>query len=190
MTITPTELPEVLLIKSNVYQDKRGWFIESFHKDKLANAVGHSINFCQQNQAESYYGVIRGLHYQMPPSAQSKLISVVEGNILDIVMDIRKGSPNFGKHITVELSGKKQEQLYIPRGFAHGYSCSSEIARIIYLVDNYYNKANEAGIVFDDPQLNIDWQLPTDKIILSEKDKCLPRFQAAKFFDFYQSLYD
>ena len=190
MTITPTEFPEVLLIKPSTYQDNRGWFMESFHRDLLGDAFGHTINFCQENQAESYYSVIRGLHYQLPPAAQSKLISVVHGNILDVVVDIRKGSPNFGKHITVELSSKKQEQLYIPRGFAHGYSCLSEIARITYLVDNYYNKATEAGVAFDDPQLNIDWQLPADKTILSRKDKCLPRFQAAKYFDYNQSLYE
>tara|TARA_B100001057_G_scaffold213163_1_gene213497 strand:- start:1257 stop:1829 length:573 start_codon:yes stop_codon:yes gene_type:complete len=190
MTITPTEFSEVLLIKSNAHKDNRGWFMERFRKDLLVNAFGHTINFCQENQVESHYGVIRGLHYQLPPAAQSKLISVVHGNILDVVVDIRKGSPNFGKHITIELSSKNQKQLFIPRGFAHGYACLSEISRITYLVDNYYNKATEASIAFDDTQLNINWQLPANKISLSKKDKFLPRFHAAQFFDYNQSLYD
>jgi dTDP-4-dehydrorhamnose 3,5-epimerase len=133
---------------------------------------------------------MRGLHSQMPTAAQSKLISVIEGKVLDVVVDIRKGSPNFGKHITVELSSKNQKQLFIPRGFAHGYACSSKIATVIYHVDNYYNQSYEASIAFDDPQLNIDWQLPANKIILSEKDKSLPRFKSAQFFDYNQSLYD
>ena len=190
MTFNPTSLPEVLILKTTIHPDSRGWFVESFRKNLLEEAVGHNINFCQENRVKSYYGVIRGLHYQMPPGAQSKLISVVKGKVLDVVVDVRKGSPNFGKHITFELSRKNQKQLFIPRGFAHGYACLSKVATVIYHVDNYYNQSSEASIAFDDPQLNIDWQLPVNKIILSEKDKSLPRFQAAQFFDYNQSLYD
>tara|TARA_B100001093_G_scaffold420987_1_gene413134 strand:+ start:999 stop:1571 length:573 start_codon:yes stop_codon:yes gene_type:complete len=190
MTFNPTSFPEVLISKTSIHSDARGWFVERFRKDLLEEAVGHNINFCQENRAQSYYGVIRGLHYQMPPAAQSKLISVIEGKVLEVVVDIRKGSPNFGKHITVELSSKNQKQLFIPRGFAHGYACSSKTAIVIYHVDNYYNQSSEANIAFDDPQLNIDWQLPVNKIILSEKDKSHPRFKAAQFFDYNQSLYD
>tara|TARA_A100001011_G_scaffold74243_2_gene76290 strand:+ start:871 stop:1443 length:573 start_codon:yes stop_codon:yes gene_type:complete len=190
MTITPTEFPEVLLIQTNVYQDDRGWFMESFRRDLLEQAVGHNINFCQDNQAKSSYGVIRGLHYQMPPAAQSKLISVASGIILDVVVDIRKDAPSFGKHITVELSSENQKQLFVPRGFAHGYACLSQTAVVSYKVDNYYNKATEASIAFDDPQLNIDWQLPDNKIVLSEKDKSHPIFANAQHFELNQSLYD
>ena len=190
MTIIPTELPEVLLIQTKPYKDERGWFMESFRKDLLEEAVGRSLKFCQENQVQSYYGVIRGLHYQMPPSAQSKLISIVEGTVLDVVVDVRKRSPNFGKYISEELSSENKKQLFIPRGFAHGYICLSNTSLITYKVDNYYNKTAEAIIAFDDPQLNIDWQLPVNKIVLSEKDKFLPRFQAAQSFDYNQSLYD
>ena len=190
MNITPTEFPEVLLLQTNKHQDNRGWFMESFRVDLLEVALGYTVSFCQDNYVQSNYGVIRGLHYQTPPSAQSKLLSVIEGTILDVAVDIRKGSPNFGKHIAVELSSKNQKQLFIPRGFAHGYACLSETALVTYKVDNYYNKFAEASIAFDDPVLNIDWQLAADKIILSEKDKSPPVFEKAQYFDYNQTLYD
>ena len=190
MNIIPTSLPQVLLIQPKKIEDNRGWFMERFKLNLLEKALGHSINFCQENQVLSNFGVVRGLHYQMPPFAQSKLISVIEGTVLDVVVDIRKGSPNFRKYITVELSSKNQKQLFIPRGFAHGYSCLSEINRVTYQVDNHYSKSSEASIAFDDSELNIDWQLPADKIVLSEKDKSLPKFRAAQDFDYNQSLYD
>ena len=190
MIIKPTAFPEVLLIEPKKFQDERGWFMESFRKDLLEKAVGHALHFCQDNQAQSTYGVIRGLHYQMPPHAQSKLVSVVQGKILDVVVDIRRGSPWVGKYLAVELSSENQKQLFIPRGFAHGYACLSETVLLAYKVDSYYNKAAEASIAFDDPQLNIDWQLPNDKIVLSEKDKFHPRFKAAQYFDYNQSLYE
>lgn len=190
MNIISTEFSEVLLFQTNNHQDNRGWFMEGFRMDLLEVALGYTVSFCQDNYVKSNYGVIRGLHYQTPPNAQSKLLSVIEGTILDVVVDIRKGSPNFGKHITVELSSKNQKQLFIPRGFAHGYACLSETALVTYKVDNYYNKFAEASIAFDDPKLNIDWQLAADKIILSEKDKFLPFFEKAQHFDYNQSLYD
>ena len=190
MTITPTALPEVLSIKPQKLGDERGWFMESFKKNLLEKAVGRTIHFCQENQAQSSYGVIRGLHYQMPPYAQSKLVSVIQGKVLDIVIDIRQGSPNFGKHIAIELSGINQKQLYIPRGFAHGYSCLSETAMLLYKVDNYYNKDSEASIAFDDLQLGIDWKIPQELQKLSPKDFHNPSFEAAHHFDFNQPLYD
>lgn len=190
MTITPTALPEVLLIQPQKLEDERGWFMESFRKNQLEKAVGHNLYFCQENLALSSYGVIRGLHYQMPPHAQSKLVTVLQGEVLDIVVDIRKGSPNFGNHIAIELNGINQNQLYIPRGFAHGYSCLSENALLSYKVDNYYNKDSEESISFDDPKLEIDWQIPLEFQNLSPKDLNHLTFEAAQHFDFNQSLYD
>ena len=190
MIISPTALPEVLLIQPNKFEDKRGWFIESFRKDLLEDAVGHTLDFCQDNLAKSSYGVIRGLHYQMPPHAQSKLVSVLQGSVVDVVVDIRKGSPHFGEHLAVELSAENQKQLFIPRGFAHGYACLSETALLAYKVDSFYNKAAEASIAFDDPQLNIDWQIPLEKQFLSPKDREHPTFESAKNFDYNQPLYD
>ena len=190
MTITSTLLPEVLLIQPQKLEDERGWFMESFRKNQLEKAVGHNLHFCQENQAQSSYGVIRGLHYQMPPHAQSKLVTVLQGEVLDIVVDIRKGSPYFGKHYAVELSAENQKQLFIPRGFAHGYACLSETALLTYKVDSHYNKAAEASIAFDDSQLNIDWQIPEEKQVLSAKDRQHPAFEAAPLFDYNTPLYD
>ena len=190
MTIIPTALPEVLMIQPKKLEDERGWFLESFRKDLLEEVVGHALDFCQDNLAESSYGVIRGLHYQMPPHAQSKLVSVLQGSIIDVVVEIRKGAPNFGKHYAVELSAENQKQLFIPRGFAHGYACLSETALLTYKVDSLYNKAAEASIAFDDPQLNIDWQIPEEKQVLSAKDRQHPAFEAAQCFDYNTPLYD
>ncbi len=190
MTIIPSVLSGVLLIQPKKFEDERGWFMESFRQDLLEKAVGHVLQFCQDNQARSSYGVIRGLHYQMPPYDQSKLVAVLEGSILDVVVDIRKGSPYFGKHFAVELSSENQKQLFIPRGFAHGYACLSEKSLMAYKVDSYYYKAAEASIAFDDPQLAIDWQIPVKKQILSSKDQQHPPYEAAKYFDYNQSLYD
>tara|TARA_B100001057_G_C22708529_1_gene894716 strand:+ start:188 stop:760 length:573 start_codon:yes stop_codon:yes gene_type:complete len=190
MTIIPSGLPEVILIQPKKFEDERGWFLESFRKDLLEDALGHSLDFCQCNLAKSYYGVIRGLHYQMPPYAQSKLVSVVQGSVIDVVVDIRKGSPNFGEHVAIELSAENQKQLFIPRGFAHGYACFSDTALLTYKVDSHYKKAAEASIAFDDPQLNIDWKIPLEKQILSSKDRVQPKFDAAQLFDFNKPLYD
>ena len=190
MTINSTAHPEVLLIKLDKFEDKRGWFMESFRKDLLEKAVGHALHFCQDNQAQSNYGVIRGLHYQMPPHAQSKLVSVLEGKVLDIVVDIRKGSPYFGKHLAIELSNENQTQLFIPRGFAHGYACLSQMALLFYKVDSYFNKAAEQSIAFNDPHLAIDWQIPQQLQKLSPKDLQHPAFEAAQHFDYNQPRYD
>ena len=190
MKITPTELPEVLLIQPKKFEDERGWFMESFRLDLLEEAVGHSINFCQDNQSLSTYGVIRGLHYQTPPFAQSKLVSVLHGKVLDVVVDIRKGAPLFGKHFAVELSSENQKQLFIPRGFAHGYACLSDTAIFSYKVDNHYQKNAELSINFDDSALNIDWHIPAEQQILSFKDLHHPGFDKVKYFDYNQPLYD
>lgn len=190
MTINSSALPEILFIQPKKFEDERGWFMESFRKDLLEDAVGHSLDFCQDNLAESSYGVIRGLHYQMPPYAQSKLVSVLHGSVLDVVVDIRKGSPHFGEHLTVELSAENQKQLFIPRGFAHGYACLSETALLSYKVDSHYNKATEASIAYDDPQLAIEWRIPVDKQILSTKDQKDPTFEAARCIDYNTPLYD
>ena len=190
MTITPTALPEVLLIQPNKFEDRRGWFMESFRKDLLEKAVGHALHFCQDNQAQSTHGVIRGLHYQMPPHAQSKLVSVSQGEVLDVVVDIRKGSPYFGKHLAIELSSKNQRQLFIPRGFAHGYACLSQMALLSYKVDSYYKKAAEQSIAFNDPQLAIDWQIPHQLQKLSPKDRQHHTFEAAQHFDYNTPCYD
>tara|TARA_B100001029_G_C15025193_1_gene433166 strand:- start:388 stop:960 length:573 start_codon:yes stop_codon:yes gene_type:complete len=190
MIISQTELPEVFIIKNNLSSDNRGWFMESFRMDLIKESLGREIIFCQDNLVKSYFGVLRGLHFQQPPYAQSKLISVVQGVILDVVVDIRKGSPNFGKHISVELSNENNKQVFIPRGFAHGYICLSKLSLVNYKVDNNYNKTAEAGIAFNDPNLDIDWQLPIDKIILSQKDKSLPFIDMAKCFDYSQLLYE
>ena len=190
MNITPTALSEVLLIQPNKFEDKRGWFMESFRKYLLEKVVGHAIHFCQDNQAQSTYGVIRGLHYQMPPHAQSKLVYVLQGKVLDVVVDIRKGSPRFGKHLAVELSSENQKQLFIPRGFAHGYACLSETSLLAYKVDHYYNKSSEASIAFEDLQLAIDWQIPHQLQKLSPKDLQHPTFEAARHFDYNTPCYD
>ena len=190
MTITPTDFPEILIIQPQKLEDERGWFLESFRHDILETAVGHSLQFCQENLAQSSYGVIRGLHYQMPPAPQAKLVAVPYGKVIDVVVDIRKGSPHFGKHIAIELSGENQNQLFIPRGFAHGYACLSEKCLFAYKVDNYYDKTAEASIAFNDPQLAIDWQIPLEHQRLSPKDLEHPDFTAAQHFDYQQSLYE
>ena len=176
MTITPTALPEVLLIQPYKFEDNRGWFMESFRKDLLEKAVGHALHFCQDNQAQSTYGVIRGLHYQMPPHALSKLVSVPQGEVLDVVVDIRKGSPRFGKHLAIELSSKNQRQLFIPRGFAHAFLVLSESALFSYKVDNIYNPSFDAGVIWNDVKLNINWGVNESDLIISAKDQNLPIF--------------
>tara|TARA_B100001778_G_C18445697_1_gene564397 strand:- start:192 stop:764 length:573 start_codon:yes stop_codon:yes gene_type:complete len=190
MIIKRCSLSEVLLIKPEKIMDQRGWFMENFRKNLLEEKVGHPLYFCQENITQSYFGVIRGLHYQMPPNAQSKLVSVINGRVLDVILDIRKGSPSFGNYIAIELSSENQKQLFIPRGFAHGFSCLSKTAILAYKVDSYYNKNSEASIAFDDPQLAIDWKVPLEKQILSSKDREHSTFEAAKYFDYNQSLYD
>ena len=190
MKIEITDFKDVLLITPKSYQDKRGSFRENFRLDKLENFINRKIVFCQDNLANSKKGVIRGLHYQLEPFSQSKLVSVIKGEILDVVVDIRKGSPTFGKHISFKLTENNQQHLFIPRGYAHGYITLSESSIFHYKVDNYYNKASEGSIAFDDSKLQIDWILPQAEWIISEKDKNHPLLEDALLFEYSINIYD
>lgn len=167
-------IEEVVMIEPKVHGDHRGYFAETFRADKLDAFLGYKINFCQDNEAKSSYGVLRGLHYQLPPFAQTKLVRVIEGKVLDVAVDIRKGSPTFGGHVAVELSGENKRQLLVPRGFAHGYVVLSESATFVYKVDNYYSPECDRGIAYDDNAIGIDWRLPHGELKLSEKDTKQP----------------
>jgi len=179
MKFISTELPGLLIFEPSVFADSRGYFFESYN-EKIFLQQGITIRFVQDNQSSSCYGVIRGLHYQLNPLAQSKLIRVLSGSILDIAVDIRKGSPTYGHHFDIELSAENKKQVLVPKGFAHGFSVLSERAEVLYKCDEFYNKNSEAGIRFDDPVLNIDWQVPHDKAAISEKDQQLPSFDECK----------
>ena len=190
MNILKTEFPGVLIISPRRIKDRRGWFMETFRLELLEKAFGQSLNFCQENQTMSTYGVLRGLHYQLPPYAQSKLVTVLSGEVLDVVVDVREGSLTFGKHTALMLTGENQKKIFIPRGFAHGCICLSETALFSYKVDNYYNKEVEESIAYDDPNLNIDWKVDKKRIIVSGKDKSHPLLKEVKCFKFNDSLYD
>ncbi|HQW84005.1 MAG TPA: dTDP-4-dehydrorhamnose 3,5-epimerase [Ferruginibacter sp.] len=179
MTFIKTEFPELLIIEPTVYTDSRGYFFESYNENEFKKA-GVDIKFLQDNQSKSSYGVIRGLHYQLAPYAQTKLVRVLSGLILDVVVDLRKGSPTYGKSFTLELSDKNNKQLFIPKGFAHGFSVLSDTAEVIYKCDAFYNKASETGIAYNDPELGIDWQIPAHLAIISDKDKINPLFKNCK----------
>ena len=170
MIIEETKLKDCFIIKPKVFQDQRGYFFESFNNEAFKSAIGKEVNFVQDNESFSTKGVLRGLHFQRGEHAQAKLVRVIQGNVLDVAVDIRESSPTFGEHVTVELSEENKKQLYIPRGFAHGFIVLSETAIFSYKCDNYYNKASESGIIYNDKSLNIDWQLSENEFILSEKD--------------------
>ena len=174
MNIIKTTLEGVLIIEPTVFGDERGYFYESFNAKQFQEQTGIEVNFIQDNESKSKYGVVRGLHFQSGEYAQAKLVHVAKGRILDIAVDIRKKSPTFGQYIAVELSDVNHRQLFIPRGFAHGFSVLSEDAVFQYKCDNYYNPQSERGILWNDPSIGIDWQLPVSDIILSEKDKKHP----------------
>ena len=173
MPLITTEIPDLLIFEPKVFTDSRGYFFESYN-EKIFEQQGVNIRFVQDNQSSSSYGVIRGLHYQLNPYAQTKLIRVLSGRILDVAVDLRKGSPTFGQHFDLELSAENKKQLLVPKGFAHGFSVLSDTAEVLYKCDEFYNKNSEGGIRFDDPALNINWQIPADKAIISDKDKILP----------------
>jgi dTDP-4-dehydrorhamnose 3,5-epimerase len=173
MPFHTTAIPGLLVFEPNVFEDSRGYFFESYN-EKIFQQQGIGFHWLQDNQSSSCYGVIRGLHYQLPPFPQSKLIRVLRGKILDVAVDIRKGSPTYGKSFTQKLSAKNKKQLFIPAGFAHGFSVLSKQAEVLYKCDNFYNKESEAGIIYNDAELSIDWQIPPEKQIVSEKDKILP----------------
>lgn len=173
MRVIKSDIEGVVIIEPRIFADNRGYFYEAFTERDFAEQVC-PIHFVQQNEAKSSYGVVRGLHFQLPPHAQSKLVRVTKGRVLDVVVDIRRSSPTFGKHIAVELSDENHLQLFIPRGFAHGYSVLSDEAVMEYKCDNYYAPESEGGIIWNDTELAIDWQVAADKVILSEKDKRYP----------------
>ena len=170
MNFIKTEIEGVVIVEPRVFEDERGYFFESYNEAEFV-ANGITNKFVQDNQSKSSYGVIRGLHCQLGEHAQAKLVRVLEGKVLDVAVDIRKGSPTFGKHVAVELSAENKRQLFIPRGFLHGFSVLSETAVFAYKCDNLYCKAAEFGIRYDDEEIGIDWQVPTDKVITSEKDR-------------------
>ena len=171
MNFTPQLINDVILIKPTLYEDYRGYFAETYRKDLFEDMLGYKVDFIQDNESKSIKGVLRGLHYQLPPFAQAKLVRVVEGRVLDVAVDIRKSSPTFGSHIAVELTQDNNYQLFIPSGFAHGYVVLSDSATFSYKVDNYYARKYDRGIAFNDPKLGVDWYLPPTELILSDKDK-------------------
>ena len=183
MNFIRTKIPDVILCEPKIFGDSRGYFFESFRRDTLEEFIGRKVNFCQDNESKSSYGVLRGLHYQSPPYAQTKLVRVIEGQVLDVVVDIRKGSGSFGEHVAVELTAENKRQLFIPKGFAHGFVVLSETAIFSYKVDNYYNAEGDRGIAFNDPKLGIDWKLDSGELKLSEKDKNQPSFENAEYFE-------
>ena len=181
MEVVKTAIDGVLIIEPKVFGDKRGYFFESFSQrefdEKVAPILGHTINFVQDNESMSSYGVMRGLHFQRPPYTQSKLVRCVKGAVLDVAVDIRKGSPTYGKHVAVELAEDNHRQFYVPRGFAHGFAVLSDIAVFQYKCDEFYHPESEGGISLLDSEQGIDWKIPTDKAILSPKDTKHPIFK-------------
>lgn len=177
MKIKETHIPGLLVVEPQVFGDSRGYFFESFNAAKFAEQTGIDTQFVQDNESRSSYGVVRGLHMQLPPHAQAKFVRVVEGRVLDVAVDLRKDSPTFGKHFAIELTGENHLQVYIPKGFAHGFSVLSETAVFQYKCDGYYAPASEAAIAWNDPDLGIDWKLPSEDAVLSEKDRNHPSLE-------------
>ncbi|MBQ7812695.1 MAG: dTDP-4-dehydrorhamnose 3,5-epimerase [Bacteroidales bacterium] len=184
MNVIQTEIPGVVIIEPKVFGDSRGYFFESFSEKMFVEKVAQT-RFVQDNESRSCYGVVRGLHFQKPPHAQAKLVRVVKGRVLDVAVDVRKGSPTYGKHVAVELTEDNHRQFFIPRGFAHGFAVLSEDAVFQYKCDNYYAPQSEGAIAWDDPDLSIDWRIPMDKALLSEKDSRHPCLKDAEIpFEF------
>ncbi len=180
MIAIETKLKGCFIIEPTVFEDERGYFMESFNKERFNSSIDADINFVQDNQSFSSKGVIRALHYQTGEHAQSKLVRVLSGTVLDVAVDIRKDSPTFGEHVAIELSAENKKQLFIPRGFAHGFVALSKIAEFFYKCDNYYNKASEGGIIYNDPTINIDWKTAANDVLVSEKDVILPTLDKAR----------
>lgn len=177
MNIISTSIDGVFIVEPRVFGDARGYFFESFSARDFAAATGIDVTFVQDNESFSRYGVLRGLHFQLPPHAQSKLVRVVRGAVLDVAVDLRAGSPTYGQHVAVELSADNHRQFFMPKGFAHGFSVLSPEVIFQYKCDNYYHPESEGALAWDDPDLAIDWQLPADQVLLSEKDKHHPAFR-------------
>lgn len=188
MNVIQTSIPEVLIIEPKVFYDARGYFMESF-SERIFEEKVFSTRFVQDNESKSSYGVLRGLHYQLPPFAQSKLVRVLQGSVLDVAVDIRKGSPTFGKYVATELTDSNKLMMLIPRGFAHGFVVLSEECIFQYKCDSYYSPSHEGTIRWDDPSINIDWRIPQKEIFLSDKDKQHPSLMDAKLFDYNDILY-
>ncbi|MBT3882938.1 MAG: dTDP-4-dehydrorhamnose 3,5-epimerase [Campylobacteraceae bacterium] len=174
MNFIRTDIPDVVICEPTVHGDDRGYFVETFRQDKLEEFIGYKIDFCQDNESKSSKGVLRGLHYQLAPAAQTKLVRVIQGSVLDAAVDIRKNSPTYGQYVSVKLTSENKKQLLVPRGFAHGFVVLEDDTIFAYKVDNYYSPQNDRGIAFDDKDLNIDWILNTDELNLSSKDKAQP----------------
>jgi len=171
LKFTPQSIKDVILIEPTTHGDDRGYFLETFRKDLFEEAIGYKVDFVQDNESKSTKGVLRGLHYQLPPYTQAKLVRVIKGSVLDVAVDIRKSSPTFGQHVAVELTEQNKHQLFVPHGFAHGFVVLSNSATFAYKVDNYYAPEHDRGIAFDDNDLDIDWQLLAEDLRLSDKDK-------------------
>jgi len=180
MKVEQTKLKDCFIIHDTVFGDDRGYFFESFNQMRFFDLTGLDIHFVQDNQSKSSKGVLRGLHFQQGGYVQAKLVRVLKGRVLDVVVDLRKQSPTFGRHVAVELSEENHLQFFVPRGFAHGFIVLSEEAVFFYKCDNYYNKASEGGIVYNDKDLAINWQMDAGEILLSDKDRELPSFQQIK----------
>lgn len=182
MKFSRANIKDLVIIEPKIFNDSRGYFSETFRQDTLEDFLGYSVNFCQENESKSVKGVLRGLHYQIAPFAQSKLVRVIKGSVLDVAVDIRKESSTFGQYDVVELNETNKKQLFIPKGFAHGFVVLSDEVIFSYKVDNYYNPEAERGILYNDKNLNIDWVLNANQFILSEKDKTLPKLENAEVF--------
>ena len=190
MRFINSDIPDVVIIEPKVYEDVRGYFVETFRKDKLEEFLGYRVPFCQDNESKSKRGVLRGLHYQLPPFAQTKLVRVIKGAVLDIAVDIRKGSPTFGKYVAVELNEQNKKQMFIPRGFAHGFLVLEDDTVFSYKVDNYYSPSHDRGILYCDDSVGIDWKLNKEELILSEKDRKQPTLYNSELFDFGINYYE
>lgn len=184
MPFISTPINGLFVFEPKVFEDARGYFFESFNANVFADQNIEN-NFVQDNQSKSSYGVLRGLHYQLSPFAQAKLVRVISGSVLDVAVDVRQGSPTYGQHFSIELSAENKKQLYIPRGFAHGFVVLSETAEFFYKCDNFYSKEHDGGILYNDPALNIDWKIDGSHIQVSEKDANLPKFADAANNFFY-----
>ena len=180
MKFTETKLKGCFVIEPKVISDERGYFMESFNERTFQNGINQQVHFVQDNQSFSTKGVLRGLHYQTGEHAQAKLVRVLQGEVLDVAVDIRPESKTYGQHVAILLSGENQTQFFVPRGFAHGFLVLSETATFFYKCDNFYNKESEGGILYNDPEINIDWQFEIENLIISEKDQFLPNLSNAK----------
>jgi dTDP-4-dehydrorhamnose 3,5-epimerase len=190
MKFIRTKIEDVVICEPTVHGDDRGYFVETFRADKLEEFLGYKINFCQDNESKSSKGVLRGLHYQLAPAAQTKLVRVIQGRVLDVAVDIRKNSPTFGQHVAVELSSENKKQLLVPRGFAHGFVVLEDDTVFAYKVDNYYSPENDRGIAFDDNELGIDWKVVFEELKLSAKDKVQPKLsQTDDLFEYGVDYY-